>query len=245
MHRVATWHEAAPLGPVAVHGDRLLGERLVDEPRDHHPVAPGLARPDRVEQARDDRRQPALAPVGDRQELVERLRARVRPPAEARRTHQQVAVLAERHPLALAVDLARRRDEHRPAPPRRLREDDLGAVDVGLDRPHRALDDQLDADGGGEVVDDVGRVDELGDDPLVGSRVDRVFEPARRAQMLDVRHRPCRQIVEHVDLTAARDKRLGQVGPDESGSARDQEARQVDCAVPWARARMRPAASIS
>ena len=37
----------------------------------------------------------------------------------------------------------------------RVLEDDLGAVHVGLDRVDRLLDDQLHADGGGEVNDDV------------------------------------------------------------------------------------------
>ena len=45
-----------------------------------------------------------------------------------------------------------------------VREHDLGAVDVGLDGAHRALDDQLDADRGGQVEDHVGAVDQLGDD---------------------------------------------------------------------------------
>jgi hypothetical protein len=43
-------------------------------------------------------------------------------------------------------------------------EHDLGAVDVGLDRAHRAVDDQIDADRSGEVIDDIGLIDELGDD---------------------------------------------------------------------------------
>ena len=36
-------------------------------------------------------------------------------------------------------------------------------MDVGLDRADGAVDDELDADCGGEVEDDVGLVDELGD----------------------------------------------------------------------------------
>jgi hypothetical protein len=40
---------------------------------------------------------------------------------------------------------------------------DLGAVHVGFDRVHRLLDDQLDADGRGEMKDDVAAVDELGE----------------------------------------------------------------------------------
>jgi hypothetical protein len=64
---------------------------------------------------------------------------------------------------ALSVHLARRRDEHGLLLLARLLEHHLCAVHVGLDRPDRALDDQLNADGGREVVDDVLRIDELRD----------------------------------------------------------------------------------
>src|SRR3954470_12358862 len=74
--------EAAPLGAVAVDRYVLVGERLAHERRDHHPVAPRLARPDRVEEARDDGGLLALLPVGEREELVEHLRAGVRPAAD-------------------------------------------------------------------------------------------------------------------------------------------------------------------
>jgi hypothetical protein len=67
-----------------------------------------------------------------------------------------------------------------------LLEYDLGASDVGGDGPHRALDDQLDADRGGEVVDDVGLVDQLSDNPGGVARVDRVLELGLRAQVPDV-----------------------------------------------------------
>ena len=49
--------------------------------------------------------------------------------------------------------------------------------------------------------------------------------PRAEPQMLDVRHRPRRQIVENVHLAAARDQRLSQVRPDESGATGDQEPR--------------------
>ena len=42
-----------------MHAQRLAAEFLLDESCHDHPVRPGLARPDRVEQAEADDRQPA------------------------------------------------------------------------------------------------------------------------------------------------------------------------------------------
>ena len=76
-----------------------------------------------------------------------------------RRAHHEVGVLAERHGRALAVDLGGREDDDELALLARVRQHDLGAVHVGLDRAHRRFDDELDADGGGQVKDDVGAID--------------------------------------------------------------------------------------
>ena len=73
----------------------------------------------------------------------------------AGRAQHQVAVLAERHVRALAVDLGRRGDDDELLLLGGGPQDDLGAVHVGLDGAHRRLDDQLDADRGGQVEDDV------------------------------------------------------------------------------------------
>src|SRR3954453_7257980 len=51
LHDVADVAEAAALGAVAEDRDRLARQRLADEARDDHPVAPGLPRPDGVEEA--------------------------------------------------------------------------------------------------------------------------------------------------------------------------------------------------
>ena len=61
-------------------------------------------------------------------------------------------------------------------------------MDVGLDRSHRALDDERDADGRGQVVDGVRLVDQLGDHAGVGRRVDGVVEvgPPLRWRMLSM-----------------------------------------------------------
>ena len=114
----------------------------------------------------------------------------------------EVGVFAERHVGALAVDLGGRGDEHQLLLLVRVLEHDLGAVDVGLDRVHRLLDDQLDADRRGQVEDDVAAVDHLGEQRLVGHRVDGVGEAGRALQMRDVVDRAGRQVVEDQHLVA-------------------------------------------
>ena len=141
----ATWPNDRGLRAVAEHRDRLAGERLPDEVGDHHAVRAGLPRTDGVEEAHDDDRQLAFLPVRQRQELVDRLAARVRPSMLRRRTQHEIRVLAERHVLALAVHLRRRRDDDELLLLVGVLQHDLGAVDVGFDRVHRLLDDQLDA----------------------------------------------------------------------------------------------------
>jgi hypothetical protein len=120
-------------------------ERLRHEARDHHAVLPRLARTHRVEEAHHHGGEPLLTPVGDRQELVDRLGAGVAPPPAVRGAHHQVAALAERDVQALAVHLRGGGDEHPPPLLGRQLQQQLGALDVGLDRPHRALHDELDA----------------------------------------------------------------------------------------------------
>ena len=85
----------------------------------------------------------------------------------------------------------------------RVREHDLGAVHVGLDRADRRLDDELHADGGGQVEHDVGAIDELGRQRLVHDRVDHVLEAGTALEVGDVVHRAGRQVVDHHDLMAA------------------------------------------
>ena len=51
-HGVGDVAERARLRPVAVHLERLAGQRPLDEARDHHPVLAALPRADGVEQAR-------------------------------------------------------------------------------------------------------------------------------------------------------------------------------------------------
>ena len=110
-------------------------------------------------------------------------------------------------------------------------EHDLGAVHVGFDRVDRGFDDQLDADGGGQVHDDVRAIDELGEHRFVGDGVDRVVKFGVRLEMGDVVDRPGREVVEGVDLVAAREERLGQVRADEARAAGYEDAHGRKCEV--------------
>ena len=107
-----------------------------------------------------------------------------------------------------------------------LREHDLGAAHVRLDRAHRAVDDQSHADRGGEVHDDVGLVDQVANDAALGDRADRALEARVRVQVLDVLDAARGEIVEHVHTVPARDQQVAEVRADEAGSTRDQEAHQ-------------------
>ena len=75
------------------------------------------------------------------------------------------AVLPERRLVAVvAVDLGRGGDQHALAEAVAVLEHDFRAFEVRDERVHGLLDDQPDADGGGEVIDDIALVHELVDD---------------------------------------------------------------------------------
>ena len=107
-------------------------------------------------------------------------------------------------------------------------EHDLGAVHVRLDRPDRRLDDELDADGGGEMEHDVGAIDQLGRQRLVHHRVDDVVEAGTALEVGDVVHRTRRQVVDDDHAVALREERLGQMRSDEPGAAGEQRLHEVN-----------------
>src|SRR5207344_3323268 len=89
----------------------------------------------------------------------------------------------------------------------------------GLDGVDRLLDDQLDADRGGEVEHHVAVIDQLREQRLVGHRVDEVLEPGPPLQMGDVVDRSGGQVVEDLYLMSLIEQRFGEMGPDEPGPA--------------------------
>ena len=183
---VADIGEAARLRAVAVHGDRPAQERLLHEGRDDHAILPGLPRAHGVEEANHHGRQMLLTPVGQGEELIERLRAGIAPAAFCRRPQHQRTVFLERHLFAQAVHLGSRGQEHFFLFLVGLGEDDLGAVHVGFDGAHRAFDDQLHADGGRQVQDNVAAIDEFCHHPGLVHAVNRVVEARMSLEVGDV-----------------------------------------------------------
>jgi len=231
-HHIADVGEAAGLRAIAEHGDWLPGERLPDEVRNHHPVLAGLTRSDGVEQTDDDDRKLPLLPIGERKEFVDQLAARVRPAVLRALAEHHIGVLAERHVHALAIHLRRRRNQHELFLFVGVLEHDLRAVDVGLDGVNRLLDDELHADRGRQMHDDVAAVDQLGKHRLVRNRVDRVMETGVTLQVNDVVDRSRRQIVEDEHFVAAFEQRLGQMASDEARAARDENPHHAPLVVP-------------
>ena len=222
-HGVLDVAEAARLVPVAVDFQWAVGERPLDEARDHHPVHPALARADRVEEPNDHGVEAALLVVGEREELVHRLRVGVRPPARRGRAVDPPRGLGERQLLAVvAVDLRGRGDEHALAEPVAVLEHGLGSAEVRDEGVHRLLDDQPHADRRREVVDDIALVHELVDDRRLQDGVDDQVEVAPAVQVLDVLKRPGGEVVEGVDLPALVEEAFAEMGADEPGAAGDE-----------------------
>ncbi len=74
--------------------------------------------------------------------------------------------------------------------------DDVGAADVAQQRLERVLDDQLDADGGGEVEAGVGPLDQLVDQLGVQHRPLDEHRLAGVQQVVDVLPAPGAEVVE-------------------------------------------------
>ena len=221
--RVLHVAEAARLRAVAVDLERPAGEGCGDEPRDDHSVLAALPRPDRVEQAHDHAVEAALLVVGEREELVERLRLGVRPPPRRRRPVDAPAVLDERLGLApVAVDLRGRGDEHALVEFVAVVEHGLGALDVRDESADGLFDDQPHADSRRKMEDDVAAMHELVHDRGLQHRIHDQVEVATRAQMSDIALGPGREVVEDEHLPLVRKQPLREMRADEARAARDQ-----------------------
>ena len=194
-----------------------------DERRDHHPVLAALPRADGVEEAGDRAVEVVLDVVGERQELVHRLRVRVGPAALGRRPVDPPRRLLEGSLLAVvAVDLGGRGDENALVEPMAVLEDDLRAAEIRDECAHRLVDDQPHPDRSREVVDDVAAVDELVDDGRLQNAVDDQMKPVAITEMLDVLQRAGREVVERPDVPAVVEKPLGEIRADEACAAGDE-----------------------
>ena len=219
----STWREASPLRAVAEDRDRLALQTLRDEAGDHHPVTARLAWAHRVEQPRHHDGQPALVPVGQAEELVQRLGAGIRPAPRRRRPHHAVVALGEGDLDPLAVDLARRGQEHGPSVAGARLEHGVGAVDDRLDRLDRLLDDQLHAHGAGQVIDGRAFQDAALHDVRIAHAGHAQLEAGPAFQVGDVLEPARAQVVEHQDALTLGDQALRQMTADEARPARHQD----------------------
>src|SRR5687768_1219501 len=98
----------------------------------------------------------------------------------------------------------------------RRREDVVGAADVPEERAERRGDDQLNADGRGEVKGGVGGGHEVADQLGVeGGAFDDLYT-GHALEMLDRLSPPCREVVEQDQSLSPRQQGIRQVRPDET-----------------------------
>src|SRR5688572_9698595 len=217
---VACIAEGTRLLAAAEHGDGLVAHGLRDEARHDHAVSPHLARADGVEEARDDRRDAVTLRVGQAERFVGDLAHRIAPARAGARADRQVLVFAEDVFLVVAVHLRRGGDHHLRLPAARVRgaQQALAAGDVGGEHLGRLGQHAVDADDGGQVIDAVGPAHRA-IEPIPGQDVGFV-EPEVRIVVVvgEVLSHAGRQIIDHVDLVAARQMEVGEVGADEAGT---------------------------
>jgi len=214
--------EAAGLEAVAVDGEGSAGEGLLDEAWDDHSVATDLAGADGVEEADDDDGEVLLSMVGQRKELVDGLGAGVAPALVRGGAEDHVVGFAEGDDVGLAVDLGGGGDDNLFLFLVRVLEDELGAIDVGLDRLDGIRDDEAHADRRGQVEDHVGAVDLFGEDGLVGDGVDAVMKALVGLEVLDIIDGAGGEVVDDVYGVAVAEEPFDEVTADEAGASGDE-----------------------
>ena len=123
----------------------------------------------------------------------------------------------------VAVHLGSGGDEHALSEAVAVLEHDLGALEVRDERVHGLLDDESNAHGSREVVDDVALVDELVDDSPIEDGVDDEVEVGVRAEVLDVGEPSRREIVEGPDFGTLLEQELAEMRADKTRPAGDED----------------------
>ena len=224
---VADETEGPGLCAVAKDPQWVVGPGGGQEPRQHHAVAAGLSRADRVEESRDDDRQAAFPRIGQGQELVHQLRARVAPPADVRRPDQQIVLLRQTGLRVFPIHLGRRGQQHGDRACAGGIQDREGLMQIRFQRVHGRVQHQLHPHGRGQVVDRFSRLRQV-----------RQFTAARDFRLDDSQtcvrqHRPQvlpatgREIIDHHHALAFGQQPLDQVRTDKPGAAGDQDVLAV------------------
>ena len=203
FYGVAHIAKATRLLSAAVDADRGVVQGGLDEIGEHHSVASGLARTNGVKEASDDDGQLFFLPVGKRQKFIEGLGGGVAPAAFGGGAEDKVGVFVERDVGILAVDFGGGSGENEFLFLASSFEDELRAVDVGLDGLDGAFDDELDADGGGEMDDHIGIVNELGEQLAILDIVQMILHAVGGLEMADIFDAAGGEIVEQNDAVAA------------------------------------------
>src|ERR1043166_281249 len=165
--------------------------------------------------------------VGLGEKLVHGLGAGVTPAALGGRAEHEMSVLAKRKLGAQSVDFGSRREDDALALLRRRRENDLGRPQVVFDAADRALDDQANANRRCEMEHGIDAIDELGDNRSVLDAPDRVMKAGMALEELDVSDAACREVVEHVNVVASKQTRVGKVRPDETRTAGNENTHTI------------------
>jgi hypothetical protein len=213
--------ETTRLLAIPVDLDGGMVESGLHEIREYHAVPAGLARTDGIKQTGHDHRKLFLLPVGEREKLIEGFRSGVAPASLGSGAKDQIRVFVEGDIGVLAVDLGGGSGENEFAFLAGGFQDHLCAVDVGLDGLDRAFDDELDANRGGEVHNDIGVVYELGEQLAIFDSVEVILEVIAGFQMTNIIDAAGREIVEKDDALAAIEKPLGKMGSDKTSTAGD------------------------
>src|ERR1700736_6328657 len=183
---VAHVAETARLLAATVDGDGRVFQRGFYEIGENHAVAPGLTRADGVEQTNDDNGKLFFFPIRERQKFVERFRCSITPATFGRGAKYEVSVFVKRNVNILPVDFRGRGGKDELALLASSFQNHLRAIDVGFDSANGTLHDELNADGGGQVNDDVGIVDQLGDQLTVFDAVQVILHERGRFQVTDI-----------------------------------------------------------
>src|SRR4051794_15215101 len=122
----------------------------------------------------------------------------------------------------LAVDLGRRGVKKLAAQLGCAGDYDVVAADVAQQALDRAVDNQLDADGSGEVDADVGGLKAVAHERLVRDRAFDELDQIRLERVVQILKPAGAQIVEDQYFVAAFRQHIDQVRADEAGSTRNQ-----------------------
>src|ERR1700687_3896598 len=216
--------ERTRLAAISVDRERLATQGLRYEPGHHHSVVANLTRADGVEQSHDDGGKAQVLVVDKSEDLVDRLGGRGAPAQRARRAEHAIVLFLEGTVLALAVDLARRRNQDFGPVLLRRFEDVLRAFEVrehGLQRP---VHNELDADRRREVIDDVNLADLRVNLGRIQHRSIAEAEARIVLEVADVAKAARGEVVQSRHLVAARDQAIDYVRTDESRPSRDQDS---------------------